>query len=64
MKCRLMKYAALLMFAYAAFSPASYGQNDKAKPDSYSGVIDRHRWHRRREDHRIQFQRQRLHERR
>jgi len=39
MKCRLMKYAMLLMFAYAAFSIASYGQNDKTKPDSYSGVL-------------------------
>ena len=39
MKFRLVKFAALFLFAYVAFSPASYGQNDKAKPDSYSGVI-------------------------
>ncbi len=38
MKCRLMKYAVLLMVVYATFSLASYGQNDKQKPDSYSGV--------------------------
>jgi hypothetical protein len=38
MKCRLMKYAVLLMFVYATFSHLSYGQNDKQRPDSYSGV--------------------------
>jgi hypothetical protein len=38
MKYRLMKYAALLVFVYATFSHVSYGQSDKPKPDSYSGV--------------------------
>jgi hypothetical protein len=38
MKCRFLKYVALLMFVSATFSIASYGQNDKQKPDSYSGV--------------------------
>jgi hypothetical protein len=39
MKCRLMKCAVLLLFVYATFfSFAAYGQNDKQKPDSYSGV--------------------------
>jgi hypothetical protein len=38
MKYRLVKYALLSMFVYATFSCVSYGQNDKQKPDSYSGV--------------------------
>ena len=38
MKCRIMKYAVLLMVVCATCSLASYGQNDKGKPDSYSGV--------------------------
>ena len=38
MKCRLMKYSVLLIVVSAACSLASYGQNDKDKPDSYSGV--------------------------
>ncbi len=38
MKCRLMRYTLLLGFVCAAFSLVSYGQNDMAKPESYSGV--------------------------
>jgi hypothetical protein len=33
-----MKYAVLLMVVYATFSHVSYGQNEKKKLDSYSGV--------------------------
>jgi hypothetical protein len=38
MKYRLMKHAVLLMVVSAACSLPTYGQNDKNKPDSYSGV--------------------------